>query len=92
MWAGLLTLAFPASSYAGDDGIAIGRLWAASAAEYQATAEAQLEGLGARKIQRADIVSAAVAGFLQVFSGGGGAPLDLVKPSDEAFRGSSSDD
>ena len=83
-----MMFALPAAGYAGDSGIAISYLWAASAAEYQATAEARLEALGARNIQRAGLAGAAVAGFLQVFSGGGGAPLDLVSPKAGAFDSS----
>jgi hypothetical protein len=65
-------------------GSALADLWIASAAEYQATAEAELERLGARNIQQADLTGAIVAGFLQMFSGGGGAPLDLVRPRADA--------
>jgi hypothetical protein len=65
-------------------GSALADLWVASAAEYQATAEAELERLGTRNIQQADLTGAVVAGFLQMFSGGGGAPLDLVKPRPDA--------
>jgi hypothetical protein len=87
-----MMFAIPAAGQAGDGGIAIGHLWSASAAEYQATAEAQLEALGARNVQRAGPAGAAVAGFLQMFSGGGGAPLDLVRPKSGAFRSGASSD
>lgn len=87
-----LMFAIPIAGRSGDGGIAIGHLWSASAAEYQATAEAQLEALGARNIQRADPTGAAVAGFLQMFSGGGGAPLDLVRPTSGALRSGESSD
>jgi hypothetical protein len=66
-------------------GEAIGDLWSASAVEYQASAEAMLERLGARNIQRPDLVDSMMADFLRTFSGGGGAPLDLVEPRVDAF-------
>lgn len=52
----------------------------ASAAEYQASAEEYLDRIGARNVQEADLVGSMMADFLQMFSGGGGAPQDLVKP------------
>ena len=66
-------------------GEAIGDLWLASAVEYQASAEAMLERLGARNVQRPDLVDSMMADFLRTFAGGGGAPLDLVQPRVDAF-------
>ncbi|MGB0220679.1 MAG: hypothetical protein ACPGJF_15180 [Sinimarinibacterium flocculans] len=68
-----------------DHGMALGDVWDASAAEYQASAELYLEQLGARNVQAADPVGSIMAGFLQMFAGGGGAPQDLVKPRPEGF-------
>jgi hypothetical protein len=87
-----MMIGLPLAGYAGDGGVAIGRLWTASAAEYQATAEAQLEALGARNIQRPGLSGALVADFLLMFSGGGGAPLDLVRPRAGAFAADASAD
>lgn len=74
-----------AESLPAADGIAIGDLWVASAAEYQASIEELLDRLGARNIQQADLTGPMVAGFLRMFSGGGGAPQDLVRPRTDAL-------
>lgn len=64
----------------------MGDFWNATAAEYQATAEAHLERLGARNIQTPSAAGSIMADFLLMFGGGGGAPQDLVKPRAEGFE------
>ena len=79
------TVGIAAEVQAVGGGVALGDLWAASAAEYQASTEALLERLGARNIEQADLAGSMMADFLRMFGGGGGAPLDLVRPSPTAF-------
>lgn len=78
------TAGIAAESLPAAGGVAIGDLWAASAAEYQASIEALLERLGAHNIERADLADSMMADFLRMFGGGGGAPLDLVRPNTAA--------
>ena len=66
-------------------GVAIGDMWEASAAEYQASAEGLLETMGARNIREASLSGSMLVGFLQMFGGGGGAPQDLVSPRTDAL-------
>ncbi|WP_370307132.1 hypothetical protein [Sinimarinibacterium flocculans] len=73
------------------DGIAIATYWPASAAEYQATAEAHLEALDARNVREPALGAALVADFLLLFSGGGGAPLDLVSPRTDVWGAQASE-
>ncbi|MGB1560670.1 MAG: hypothetical protein ACPHN2_04125 [Sinimarinibacterium flocculans] len=73
------------------DGNAIATYWPASAAEYQATAEAHLEALGARNVREPALGAALVADFLLLFSGGGGAPLDLVSPRTDVWGAQASE-
>lgn len=68
------------------DGMALGDFWDASAAEYQASAEVLLESIGGRIIREPDLLAEAMAGFLLIFSGGGGAPIDIVQPRAGAFE------
>lgn len=79
------TAGLAADNLTAGGGMAIGDLWEASAAEYQASAEALLARLGARNIEHADLAGSMMADFLRMFGGGGGAPLDLVRPSTAAF-------
>lgn len=68
-----------------DQGMAVGDLWEASAAEYQASVEGQLERVGGRNVQASDPIGSIMADFLQMFAGGGGAPQDLVRPRPEGL-------
>ncbi|MFA5940154.1 MAG: hypothetical protein WC809_12425 [Sinimarinibacterium sp.] len=60
-------------------GTAIADYWAATPAEYAATAESILDAVGAPSVRRGTVTSSIAVELLTMLGGGGGAPQDVVK-------------